>query len=135
MTLRDELQPVVDESRQLVADLGFRVYAVTVRVRTWDGGEIGRGETDDADTVLSPPPKVASPSPRLVFAAPGKYEDGDRIVSRISRSYTEDELTGGAPDVDQEVCWLIDDDEYVLVGQPEKRPLEWRAHLRRRTRP
>ena len=130
MTLRDDLVPVIDESRQLVAELGLRAYSVVVRTRTWSGGEPGLGTATDEDLVLAPTPKVSEPGPRLVAAAPGIVEEGDRYVSRISRTYTEEELVGGALAAHQELLWVIDGEPHRVVGRPEKRSFEWKVHLR-----
>jgi len=132
MTLRDDLIPTVDEARGLVDELGFRMHAVVVRKTTWSGGEVGKGTASHVDVTLSPKPKVASPPPHHVFAAPGKYQDGDLTVSRISALYTESQLTGGTLTVGQEVVWLIDGERYLLVGKPDRKPLEWRVQLRKR---
>ena len=133
-TLRDELEPVVDEARGIVEELGFRPYTVTVRTRVWEDGTPGRGDYEDTDLELEPAPKVGAP-PRYLMGLPGRYEEGDLVVSRISRSYTVAELGGGTPTAGTEVVWVLDDgeevQEYRLVGPPEKRPLEWRCQLRR----
>lgn len=133
MALRDDLVTLVDEVRDQVIDqeVGLRLFTVQTRLRTWSGAEVGRGTATDTDTDIDPKPKVQSPSPRLVAAAPGKFEEGDRLVSRISATYTEDDLTGGTLAAKHEFCWLIDGDPYRVVGKPEKRYLEWRMHLRR----
>jgi len=141
MTLRDDLQPCVDAARQQLVDLGLRPYTVTVRTRVWSGGEPGSGTPTDTDLELTPRPRVMNPSPRLVAASPGVYEDGDLLVDKISRDYTEAQLTGRAIADDAEVIWVLDDGtttrEYRAVEAPEKAPrhnFEWRVHLRRMTR-
>lgn len=133
MALRDDLVTLVDEIRDEVIDgeVGLRLYAVATRLRTWDGGKVGSGTASDTDTDIEPKPKVQQPSPRLVVAAPGKFEEGDRIVSRISATYEEDDLDGGTLDAGDEFFWLLDGEPYRVVGKPEKRYLEWRVHLRR----
>jgi hypothetical protein len=130
-TLRDDLEPVVDELRGLANDLGFRPYTVTVRTRTWSGGAVGRGSATVSDRVLSPVPKVQDVPARLVVGPGGKYETGDRIVRKVSRSYTLSQLGASALNAGVEVEWLIDSDRYRLVSEPEKRSLEWVVHLRR----
>lgn len=131
MALRDDLIPVVDEVRRTVIDqaVGLRLHAVSVRRRAWSGGELGRGTAANVDTVLDPVPKVNQPEPRLKAAEPGKYEEGDVVVDRISLTYTPEQLGQGAPG-SAEVFWLIDGEAYRLVAL-EERYLQWRAHLRR----
>jgi len=132
MTLRDDLIPVVDETRQLIDDLGLRLYTVKTRRRTWDGGAPGAGSSSDVDVTLDPRPKVKEPSPRMVAAAPGTYETGDRVVHRISADYTKAQLDGGAIADDEEWHVLIDGYPYRVVSTLEK-AFEWRIHCRRLT--
>jgi hypothetical protein len=134
MSLRDDLVPVVDELRALPDELGFRPYTTVIRTTTWTGGEPGRGTRQTTDLTISPVPKVSDVPERLIHAAPGKYEQGDRFVSKISATYTRAQLTGGDVAAGVEVVWLIDGEEYTLVGTPEERPLEWRVTVRRRAR-
>jgi hypothetical protein len=131
-TLREDLVPVVDEMRTLVGDLGLRRFTVVTRKRTWSGSEVGRGTVTDVDTTLAPIPRVRPPSPHLIATSGGKVEEGDRIVDRISATYSEDALTGGSLTNSQDVLWLIDGDAYHLVGKPEKQTFGWRVQLRRR---
>lgn len=133
MGLRDDLIGVVDEVRGDVIDTeaGLRLFAVKTRTRTWSGGEVGRGTAIDVETPLTPKPRVRAPAPHHVLAAPGRYEDGDRIVDRISATYTEAELDGGTLTTAKEFYWLIDSEPYRVIGKPEKRYLEWRVQLRR----
>jgi hypothetical protein len=134
VSLRDDLVPVVDESRALVEELGFRPYVVKTRQRTWSGAEVGRGTATDVDTTLDPAPKVQDVPERLVHGSPGRYESGDRLVTRISATYTRAQLDGGSLAANVEWMWLIDGVEYAVIGEPEERPLEWRVQLRRRNR-
>lgn len=134
MAMRDDLQPVVDDARQLVDDLGLRAFTVVVRTVTWSGGRPGSGTASNSDLTLSPKPRVRPPSPRYTFLEPGRFEDGDRVVDRISRDYTEAQLDGGAMAAGVELVWLIDGEAYRLVGKPDQRNFEWRAQLRRMAR-
>lgn len=132
MSLRDDLQPVVDDARDLIADLGLRARTVSTRVRTWSGSEIGAGTATDVDTAIAPVPKVKEPPARLIFDAPGRYESGDLLVSRITRDYTEAQLAG-SPTGTAEFFWLVDSRLYRVVGAPEQKNFEWRVQLRRVT--
>jgi hypothetical protein len=134
MTLRDELVPVVDELRAMPDEFGFRPYTVVVRRITWSGGEPGAGTKAIADVAIAPKPKVRDVPERLIHAAPGKYEAGDRLVTKISATYSRDDLDGGDLISGREIVWLLDGEEYTIVGTAEERPLEWRVQLRRRTR-
>jgi hypothetical protein len=132
VTLRDDLQPTVDHARALVQDLGLRPHAVVIRTRTWSGGAPGAtgASAVDVDVEISPRPRVRPPAPRLTFAEPGRYEEEDRVVDRISRTYSEAQL---GPDTvaGVERFWLIDGERYRVVGKPELRSFEWRVQLRR----
>jgi len=133
MTLRDELQPVVDDGRQLAADLGLRPRALIVRSRVWSGGKLGSGTATDTDLTISPPPKMREPPARWIADAPGRYEAGDIIVEKISRTYAEATFT--APTVaGHELLFLVDGREYATVGAPTIKTFGWSLQLRRRTR-
>lgn len=134
MTLRDDLQPCVDSARSIVDELGLRPHVVIIRTRTWSGGRPGSGTVTTADVTIDPAPRVRGVSPRLVHAAPGKYEDGDRLVDKISRAYTEAQLAGTGLTAAQERWVLIDGDAYRIIGEPEERNFEWRLQVRRITR-
>ena len=50
--------PSIDAARQVVANLGFRLVRVFLRVRTWTGPTIGVGVFFDVDTEIIPRPRV-----------------------------------------------------------------------------
>ncbi len=131
MAFRDDMIAIADDGRDIAVSLGLRLHTVAVRTRTWDGGEVGRGMANDADLTLDPAPKVRPPSAREIAGAPGVYEDGDRIVDRISATYTEAQLSGRPIPAASEVYWLIDGDPYRVVREPQAQFLGWRVHLRR----
>lgn len=131
MTLRDDLEPVVDLTRQIVEDLGFRPYIVKAIKRTWDGDEIGSGTPSDDELQITPSPKVGYPTPNMVYKAGGAIMEGDRLISKISRSYTQTQLDGGNLSDNQEFFWTINDELYRLVQQPQKKNLEWQCLLRK----
>lgn len=137
--LRTDLIPVVDAGRQLVAELGFRQRTITLRTRTWSGGRPGSGAATDVDVELTPRPKVAEPPAKLIYDAPGQYEAGDLIVSKISATLTEQDINP-APAAGVELIWLITDAvngrarEYKLVGAPKNLAFGFTVQLRRRNR-
>lgn len=55
-TLSDDILPIVDDAWALVDDLGFSSNSVTIRTRTWDGGEVQLGTATVSDLRLSPNP-------------------------------------------------------------------------------
>ena len=75
--------------------------------------------------------KVRLPGPRLVFAAPGVFESGDLLLSKISAMLGEDALTGGTLGVAEEWFYVVNGDLYTLVREPELRNFEWRVQVRR----
>jgi hypothetical protein len=123
---------LADEIREDVIDgeLELRLHTVSTVRRTWSGGAKGRGSVEEEETILSPKPKVSSPSLRLLIAVPGKFLDGDVLVTRISVALEEGDLTGGSLGEDEEFFWRIDGRPYRVVGLPEQRYLEWRVQLR-----
>lgn len=134
MSLRDDLIPVVDEARAMVVELGLRLVTVVVRKRTWSGGVPGRGTVTNTDLTLAPVPRVRPPSSRRLIAEPGRFEDGDRMVDRISATYTAEDL--GEIPAGGELLYLLDGEPYRLVGAPLEQTLGWSVQLRRAaTRP
>ena len=133
MGLRDDMVSLIDgiRSEVITDELELRVYLVQTRRRVFPGGEVGRGTPVDTIVTLDPQPKVLPMSPRLVAQSAGKYEDGDRMVRRISAASAEASLTGGTLGDNEEWCWLIDGAEYRVVGDIDKRFLEQRLLLRR----
>lgn len=131
MAFRDDMVAIADQGRSIADDLGLRLHTVVVRTTTWSGTEVGRGTATHADLTLEPPPKVKSPTPRMIAAAPGLFEEGDRVVEKISATTTEAQLTGRPLASSKELVWLIDGDPYRVVGKPEESFLGWKVHLRR----
>ena len=130
MTLRDDLIPCVDSARDIINDFGLRPYVVLMRTRTWSGTQPGDGTATDVDVAIAPVPKVSHPSPRLIANSGGTIQEGDRMVSKISASYTEAQLTGNPLAANAEVWWVIDGDLYTIVGVPSKKNFEFRMQLR-----
>ena len=131
-TLRDDLIPVIDEGRQLADDLGLRQQSVVVLTRVWTSGTIGKGSYTDDDLVLSPVPKVRRLPLRVVMGSGGTYKEGDRLVIKISATYSAEQLGAGELAAGTQVLWLIDGEEHTLVGTPEEKNFEWRCVVRRR---
>lgn len=134
MTLRDDVIPVVDDARQLIDDLGLRLDTVQTRRRSWSGGQPGSGTATNTDVAITPKPRVKDVPERWIHNAPGRYERGDKMVTRISATYTRAQLTGGTLAAGEEFVWLIDSVEYAVIGEPEEQAFEWRVQLRRRNR-
>lgn len=132
MTLRDDLIPVVDDARRMIdVDLGLRLHTVVLRRITWSGGAPGLGTPSHADLELEPKPKVRDPAPRERVAEPGRFEEGDRVVEKISATYTEEQLNGGTLADEEEFMWLINGEPYRVVGKPLEKLLGWSVQLRR----
>lgn len=129
MAIRDDLIDLVDGLRRDVVDEAFGLRLDTVAIRTveWTGTEIGSGTKAVTDVTLDPVPKVSRPSPKLRASEPGKYEDGDVIVDKISATYTRTQLAGSGQ---VETIWLLNGEPYTVEGIDELY-LAWRVHLRR----
>ncbi len=141
MPFRDDLIAIVDDVRQsvLVDCTQRRFRAVTLRRVTWAGTELGdRGPDDEDPLVLDieviPRPRVRDLEPRLVQHQGGVFERGDRIVDRVSATYTEAQLTGRPLERNEQLLWVVDGDTYVVVSVTEGY-VGWRVHLRRSGRP
>lgn len=134
MTLRDSLIPVVDNARQMVADSGLRPYTVTIRTRVWSGGKIGTGEATDSDLVISPAPKVERFPVRLIASSGGIYQEGDLQITKISATYSEEDLWLSAT-AGTEVLWILNEETFRAVTQPERKNFQWKTVVRRLNRP
>lgn len=142
MTLRDDIQPIIDDGRQLVADFGLRARRVQIWKRTWSGTEVDGegGEVVEAlQREITPPPKVKEPPARLVFDAPGKYEQGDLLITKISRAYSEEDLDGGQLGSGETWLYFISTDdhtwrEYTVIGPPAMKNFAWEILVRESTR-
>lgn len=135
MSLRDDLVPVVDAARQIVADLGFRRVEVVIRRITGADDGIamlltGANRGTATDLTLDPPPRVSD----WVIRGPdpgGLYREGDQLVTRISATYTESQLNPGGNSV-----WLLNGEPHGLIKLiPQSRPgskvfLGWSAVVR-----
>lgn len=124
-----KLQAGADKARAKLAAhrLGGRERDVAIRCVTKTGGNpaLGIAPTRTAeDTVLEPRPVVKDASARqYLFAHGGRIQEGDLLVSAISRSYAEAQLRGAD-------AWVVDGVEYALVLLAAK-PTEYEVHLRR----
>lgn len=58
MSLREDVLPIVEVGRQIIDDLGFRVFTVEILTRTWSGGKVGVGTCSDSTEQILPNPKV-----------------------------------------------------------------------------
>lgn len=92
-TLRQALLPVVDALRGIPAQLGLRLYSVSVFSRTWSGTRVGIGESNDASSKLmvnlgTYDTKVQLVTARDVIASGGLYTDQDLKIGPITPPYT-----------------------------------------------
>lgn len=88
MTLREDVLPIVESGRQIIDDLGFRVFTVEILTRTWSAGKINSGTPSDAYEPILPRPKVVEKeggkklligpiTPAYIVGSGGGYEPGD----------------------------------------------------------
>ena len=94
-SLVEDMQPIVDDARQLNTDFGLRPYRVVSVVVRWTGGERGRGDpVVESEKEFLPTPKVKDYSASLdgELKAAGITDRGTIRLSEISARYTEDDL-------------------------------------------
>ena len=132
-TLRDSLLPVVNDGRQLAADLGLRRRVVATCLSVWSGPRAGDGARVNTVTTITPPPKVREPPGRLVAEAGGKFVEGDLVISKIDPLLTHDELTGGTLATGSEWFILVDSMPYRIVGEPTLKNFATEVLVRRVT--
>ncbi len=157
MALADHLKRFLQgKGRKIPGTLGLRPNAVTIEIRTWDGGKVGRGAAtvstpgDPFGTVgltILPTPKVREVSTHEVASSGGVYEQGDLVVGPITPAYPGPPAGGYtveqiAPEIapDQagiEVVYLItgpDAGEYRRITANTDRALHFTLMLRRTNR-
>jgi hypothetical protein len=100
-TLASSLVPVVDTIRQLYSQFGMRSYCVYLVHVAWSGQRRGEGEQVELSRVeILPTPQVQDMGATgLNLPAFGLTEGGGISVEQISCRYTEDDLLGKTPDL------------------------------------
>jgi hypothetical protein len=123
--LVDSLLDVVDDLRDgLHTSMGVRHWRVFVQRRAWDGGEVGEGVLTTTETEITPQPLVTTDL-RNELTPAGIREAGSVMLSEVSLTYTEAELTGN-PAVNEEWVYvlreahgqLMEDRFYSLAAPP-----------------
>lgn len=100
-TLASRLVPVVDKIRQLYTNFGVRPYRVFMVHVQWSGDRIGDGVPRELSRrEILPTPRVGDISGTTeMLRASGLTEEGGISVDQISAKYTEDDLLGRTPDL------------------------------------
>ncbi len=97
-SLGDELAEVVDDARQLVADLGLRPYRIFSIIEQWSGGARGRGTVKIiSELEFTPPPVLSLRSLRRDMKNAGVVERGELVLERISSRLTEEDIRSFFP--------------------------------------
>lgn len=151
-TLTNKLGPTIDKIRQIASNIGIREYRVFLVHAEWSGGVRGRGSpTEISRREILPQPRVQdATSTAYVVRAFGLQEEGTIVIDRISGKYTEDDLTGRTPDLEDpvktrsgqdgldfywEVVEAADHDpkpvprRYVPSAVPARLPFQWKVVL------
>lgn len=143
--LVDSLVPdVIDGLREaLHPDFGVRAYRVYRVLRTWSGKIVGEGVNSDEAAELRPQPRVAMWNGlKYVQAQCGIRELGDVMLTELSLTYTEAQLTGQPLTRKQELFFAIGDGNgqesslrlWMVTAPPfidRERDMGWVLHLRR----
>lgn len=92
----------VDRVRQLYTRFGLRPYRVFLVHQRWSGGRRGRGDpVEISRRELLPTPRIRDMSAtNEVLRHVGLQEEGGVTVDQVSAKYTEDDLMGRTPDLD-----------------------------------
>lgn len=143
MSLRDDiLSGVLQNTRPLLANLGFRTNSLSLVIRTWSGGKPGAsGATaTDSDAVdIYPIPRIRAVSQRDIAGSGGRYQDGDLRADRLSPKNAAGgyDVTDLRPIVStgQEIIYKItgpNEGEYELVDIETAQNFQYVLILRRR---
>jgi len=100
-TLASRLVPVVDSIRSLNSKFGIRPYRVFMVHSQWTGGEPGVGYENITSRIeITPTPRIKDmDAVNTIMRETGLTEEGDVEVDQISARFTEDDLTGRTPDL------------------------------------
>lgn len=136
---------VVDESRQLVADMGMRPYRIFSVLEVWDGGEPGRGAMTREEVEWTPTPKLDISSLNREFRAAGSVERGTVRLRGVSPRMTEDEIMRrcgcdareGARAIIEARSTVSATRRFVVAGAPylDAERFEWVVPLRAQNAP
>lgn len=90
-----EIFAALDGARQEIADIGLRPYRTFLIIDKYDGERRKDGDLIErqVDEIL-PPPEVRFFSTAKVAFSAGQLQDGDAMLTQISRSLTKEHLRG-----------------------------------------
>lgn len=146
MTLRDDLLPIMHDTRQIMQDLGFRTNTLAIITRVWSGeiGDTDAGFDDGTPVVIAPLPRIRQLSSKEVASSGGQYEMGDVRIDKITPAfsgggYTPEQIAPEIPPgtTDTEVIYRITgtlDGDYARVALNTDRALGYSMVVRRMTR-
>jgi len=90
MSFVSDILPEIDSIRGITGEFGLCGTTVTVRTRTWSGGQVGLGTATDTDVLL----KVGGQNPKCrrvaykeTVAGGGKYQEGDYRIGRMTADF------------------------------------------------
>lgn len=116
MSLRADIIPLIDEVLEITGpdELDIRPSRLTIRTRTWSGGRVGDGTTEDSDLELPQKYRIREVTSREIATSGGRFEVGDVRVKvtpsdGAGTGYTTEQL---APTVEKGTEVI-----YILTGQ------------------
>jgi len=126
MSLRDDVLPPIDAARQIIDDLGFRRFSLTIRKRSWtiNGSAVAPGTpgatATRTDLVITPRPRGRSVSEAEIAASGGTYKQGDIRFDKITPAFSGAQGSGGYTPAQlyptftaasEDICCIVTDDE------------------------
>jgi len=138
----NEVAPVLDEARGIIAGLGLRPYRVFLVIdhyagpRRKEGGLVRRELTE-----LTPPPVVAFASTAKIAMSGGLLQEGSATLREISRRYTKEQLRGRTMAGDDlpptQNFWIAViargqtfSEGYISASEPVLEPTSWTMSIR-----
>ncbi len=141
-----EVAPVLDEARGIIAELGLRPHRVFLVIDKYEGPGHKQGNLVERElTELTPAPVVAAFSAAQVATSGGAIQMGDVALREISRTYTSEQLRGrtlAGDDLPRHWDFFIAIQGYGeihakfynVAGEPILEPTAWRMIARPRNK-
>lgn len=114
--------------------IGAALKAVKIVTRTWSGGRVGSGTSEDTAVDVLPSPGFKSFAHDLRLQEGGEFKQGDILLTSISKQTfpTEAEVRAASGGEGVEKFYRVGGEDYRVISIVEKH-LTWNVQLRKIT--